>query len=78
MYQTGFFHDGQLAWLVNLEAGIIIQIPSGVFYFCLSSIITHFNVDRHGTLTSQCIGLLAITLVARVLGWREPARFCGH
>jgi len=67
----GFFHDGELAWLVNLEAGIVIQIPSGVFYFCLSSIITHFNVDRHGMLAQHCIGLSAITFVARVLGWGE-------
>jgi hypothetical protein len=53
MHPIGFFADGQLAWLVNLEAGIVIQIPSGVFYFCLSSIITHYNVDRRGTPT-QC------------------------
>jgi hypothetical protein len=63
MYYAGFFHDGQLAWLVNLEAGIVIQIPSGVFYFCLSSIITHFNVDRHGAFTQQCIVLLTITFL---------------
>lgn len=62
-YYAGFFSDGNLAWLVNLEAGIVIQIPSGVFYFCLSSIITHFNVDRHGTLSQQHIGLSAITLL---------------
>ena len=56
MYYTGFFADSQLAWLVNLEAGVVIQIPSGVFYFCLSSIITHFNVDCHSTLTQRCFG----------------------
>jgi hypothetical protein len=44
----GFFPDGTLAWLVNHEAQIIIQIPTAVFYFCLSSIITHYNVDLNG------------------------------
>jgi len=43
----GFFNDGILAWLVNLEARIVIQIPPLVPYCCLSSLITHFNVDRH-------------------------------
>jgi hypothetical protein len=50
VYNAGFFPDGLLAWLVNHEANIVIQIPSGVFDFCLSSIITHYNVDRHSML----------------------------
>lgn len=66
MGHIGFFADGQLAWLVNLEAGIIIQIPSGVFYFCLSS-ITHFNVDCCSMPTQCQIGSM-MTFFFRVLG----------
>ena len=44
---AGFFDDGECAWLVNLEAGIIVQIPVGVFYLFPSALITHFNVNIH-------------------------------
>ena len=43
----GYFPHGIMAWLVNLEAKIVIQLPPMVPYFCMSSIITHFNIDRH-------------------------------
>lgn len=45
---AGFFPDGVIAGLVNHKANIVIQIPSAVFYFSLSSIITGYNLDRHG------------------------------
>jgi hypothetical protein len=43
----GFFNDGELCWLVNFEAGIIIQLPTAVFLLYPSALITHFNVDKN-------------------------------
>lgn len=65
---TGFFPDGVLAWLVNLEAGVIIQIPAGVFYFFLSAMITHYNADRHGKFKVQLASSQSVILSFRVLG----------
>lgn len=48
--QTGFFPDGTQSWLVNKESGIVIQIPSGVFYAFSSALQIHWNVDKHGVL----------------------------
>ena len=44
----GFFPHGVMAWLVNMEAGIVVQLPPMVPFFGMSSVITHFNVDKHG------------------------------
>jgi hypothetical protein len=58
----GYFPHGVMAWLVNLEAKIVIQLPPMVPYFCMSSVITHFNVDKHGkssiTASRECLILM--------------------
>lgn len=46
--RLGFFNDGELAWLVNLEAGVIIQLPTGTFFAFPSALLTHWNTDRKG------------------------------
>ena len=48
IFNAGFYHDGALAWLVNFEANIVIQLPSAVPFLGLSAIITHCNIDRGG------------------------------
>ncbi len=55
IFDAGFFPDGIIVWLVNHKAKIVIQIPSTVFYFCLSSIITHYNLDTHGAFRGQSV-----------------------
>jgi hypothetical protein len=45
----GYFPSGRRAWLVNLEANIVIELPPLVPYFCLSSVMTHYNADMHGS-----------------------------
>lgn len=47
LFVIGFFPHHVMAWLVNHEAQVIIQLPPMVPYFCLSSLITHYNLDRH-------------------------------
>jgi hypothetical protein len=49
VFGTGFFDDHELAWLVNFEAGIVIQLPTGIFLLYPSALITHFNVNKNGT-----------------------------
>jgi len=44
----GFFNDGEEAWLVNLEAGVIIQLPAGVFFAFPSALLTHWNASPKG------------------------------
>ncbi|KAF9512964.1 hypothetical protein BS47DRAFT_1393708 [Hydnum rufescens UP504] len=47
IFVLGFFDDGETAWLVNFEAGIVIQLPTGVFLLYPSALITHFNVNKN-------------------------------
>jgi hypothetical protein len=75
-YIAGFFPHGLHAWLVNLEAGLVIQLPPMVPYFCCSSLITHFNVDKHGKPYSTAV-CLCLTSSSRVLVWNTPVG-AGH
>ncbi|KAF9506037.1 hypothetical protein BS47DRAFT_1399871 [Hydnum rufescens UP504] len=47
IFVLGFFDDGETAWLVNFEAGIIIQLPTGIFLLYPSALIMHFNVNKN-------------------------------
>ena len=47
---VGFFRDGDIAWLVNLEAGIFVQLLPGIFFIFPSALLTHWNKDR-----SKCL-----------------------
>jgi hypothetical protein len=47
-FRLGFFDDEETAWLVNLEAGVIIQLPSGAFYAFPSALLTHWNANKKG------------------------------
>ncbi|KAI0072403.1 hypothetical protein K474DRAFT_1678701, partial [Panus rudis PR-1116 ss-1] len=41
-------HEKEHVWLVLWEAGIVIEIPVGVFLFYPSALFLHFNIDiRH-------------------------------
>ena len=42
---TGHFNHGEKCWLVIWEAGIVVELPPGVFIFYPSSLFLHFNVD---------------------------------
>lgn len=42
---TGNFDHKRKAWLVIWEAGVIIEIPAGVFVAYPSSLFYHFNWD---------------------------------
>ncbi|KAF9520947.1 hypothetical protein BS47DRAFT_1386640 [Hydnum rufescens UP504] len=46
VFVFGFFDDVEDAWLVNLEANIVIQLPAGVFFLFPSALITHWNLDK--------------------------------
>ena len=48
----GFFNSCELSWLVIWEAGIIIEIPAGVFVMYPSSLFFHFNFDMSGELSN--------------------------
>lgn len=42
----GFFKDGDVAWLVNLEAGVLVQLPPGVFFAFPSALLTHWSMNK--------------------------------
>ncbi|KAA1471025.1 hypothetical protein DENSPDRAFT_849962 [Dentipellis sp. KUC8613] len=46
VFVHGMFNDKERAWLVLWEAGVIIQVPPGVFVAYPSSLFLHFNFDR--------------------------------
>ena len=46
--QVGFFDDGELAWLVNLESGLFVQLPPGAFFAFPSALLTHWSGDKKG------------------------------
>ena len=33
-------------WLVNLEANVMVQLPTGVFFLFPSTLVTHWNLDK--------------------------------
>lgn len=45
---AGFFPSHLRVWLVCYTLGIVLQIPSAVWTWILSALITHFNLDTHG------------------------------
>jgi hypothetical protein len=63
VFNPGFFNDGALAWLVNHEANIVIQVPSAVPFLGLSAIITHCNVDRGGMFWNNGSGCWVIMIL---------------
>ncbi|KAA1472872.1 hypothetical protein DENSPDRAFT_881587 [Dentipellis sp. KUC8613] len=46
VFVHGRFNHRERAWLVLWEAGIIIQVPPGVFVAYPSSLFLHFNFDK--------------------------------
>ncbi|KAF9506007.1 hypothetical protein BS47DRAFT_1367659 [Hydnum rufescens UP504] len=53
IFVLGFFNDGETVWLVNFEAKIIIQLPTGIFLLHPSVLIMHFNVDKNKFLSNE-------------------------
>ncbi|KAG2092750.1 hypothetical protein BD769DRAFT_1395324 [Suillus cothurnatus] len=45
VYGLGQFDSTERSWLVIWEAGVIIEMPAGVFVMYPSSLFFHFNVD---------------------------------
>jgi hypothetical protein len=45
LHVLGKFDSKSLSWLVIWEAGIIIELPPGVFLMYPSSLFFHFNID---------------------------------
>jgi hypothetical protein len=41
----GKFNSKQRSWLVIWEAGVVIELPAGVFLLYPSALFFHFNVD---------------------------------
>lgn len=50
----GSFDSKQKAWLVIWEAGLIIELPAGVFLYYPSAIFFHFNIDLSGIPSILC------------------------
>ncbi|KAK7049896.1 hypothetical protein VNI00_005326 [Paramarasmius palmivorus] len=46
VYVYGHFNHRERSWLVIWEAGIVLELPPGVFVLYPSSLFLHFNVDR--------------------------------
>ncbi|KAG2337864.1 hypothetical protein BDR05DRAFT_838057, partial [Suillus weaverae] len=44
----GQFNSKERSWLVIWEAGLVIEMPPGVFVMYPSSLFFHFNVDIYG------------------------------
>lgn len=61
---TGNFDHRRKAWLVIWEAGVIIEIPAGVFVAYPSSLFYHFNWDI-GTICGQLLRRLILILFYR-------------
>jgi hypothetical protein len=47
-FSLGFFNHGQRAWLVCLEAGIVIELPPGAVLFLPSALVIHWHVEKQG------------------------------
>lgn len=45
---VGVTNADERIWLVFWEAGVILQIPAGVFVVYPSALLLHFNVDING------------------------------
>jgi len=45
---TGKFNSKERSWLVIWEAGVILELPAGVFLMYPSSLFFHFNIDLEG------------------------------
>jgi hypothetical protein len=60
---SGDFDSGQQSWLVIWEAGVVIQLPAGVFLLYPSSLFFHFNVDINldGEYSNQIANLSLLT-----------------
>lgn len=50
MIATGIFNSSERCWLVIWEAGVILEMPPGVFLMYPSSLFVHFNIDVCGKL----------------------------
>jgi hypothetical protein len=48
LHCLGTFNSKERSWLVIWEAGIIVEMPPGVFVMYPSSLFFHFNVDMCG------------------------------
>jgi hypothetical protein len=44
----GAFNSKERSWLVIWEAGIVIEMPAGVFVMYPSSLFYHLNIDMCG------------------------------
>ena len=50
---SGFFPSGVLAWFVNHTLHLILQVPTAVWTYMLSTLIIHYNTDTEGTWFSK-------------------------
>ncbi|KAA1479835.1 hypothetical protein DENSPDRAFT_887108 [Dentipellis sp. KUC8613] len=73
LFIHGKFDHRERAWLVLWEAGIIIQIPPGVFVAYPSSLFFHFNFDRFVIVTTPD-GKLPTRETAEPLDGRDGRR----
>lgn len=53
----GNFNSSERCWLVIWEAGVVLEMPPGVFLMYPSSLFVHFNIDICGKyqLRAQCV-----------------------
>ncbi|KAK7043052.1 hypothetical protein VNI00_008790 [Paramarasmius palmivorus] len=49
----GHFNHRERCWLVIWEAGIVLELPPGVFLIYPSSLFLHFNIDRAQFLVTE-------------------------
>ena len=45
---SGFFASGVRAWFVNHSLRLILQVPTAVWTYTLSTLIIHYNADTQG------------------------------
>jgi len=48
LHLLGTFNSKERSWLVIWEAGIVVEMPPGVFAMYPSSLFFHFNIDMCG------------------------------
>ncbi|KAK7047835.1 hypothetical protein VNI00_006163 [Paramarasmius palmivorus] len=53
IFVYGHFNHKERSWLVIWEAGIVLELPPGVFLLYPSSLFLHFNVDRRNFVVTE-------------------------
>ncbi|KAK7019813.1 hypothetical protein VNI00_017902 [Paramarasmius palmivorus] len=53
LFVYGHFNHRERSWLVIWEAGVVVELPPGVFLLYPSSLFLHFNVDKHNFVVTE-------------------------